>query len=216
MNIKMWFKGISEVIRKLISNTDTTTTTNDKKWRLRLKFHHRSLEERNCVPNEVRKWKINARFVFLLLNATFIANDSAPFFNRLCFSFSILWQPNTQPTKYHYYPHHQQPYFLPECAIQQVSKNLELSSHGTSIDPMNFNFRSAMLSMFGLIIRNLCACVHRGKNRRFNDIWLITVSSSFALLTLGCLWTFWHFSFFFLYFLEKKKFSQFITWSFIN
>lgn len=29
-------------------------------------------------------------------------------------------QPSVQPTKYHYYPHNQQPYFLPECAIQQV------------------------------------------------------------------------------------------------
>lgn len=29
-------------------------------------------------------------------------------------------KPSVQPTKYHYYPHNQQPYFLPECAIQQV------------------------------------------------------------------------------------------------
>lgn len=40
-------------------------------------------------------------------------------FNNVCFSFIL--QPSVQPTKYHYYPHNQHPYFLPECAIQQVS-----------------------------------------------------------------------------------------------
>ena len=34
--------------------------------------------------------------------------------------FQIHFQPPTPPTKYHYYPHNQHPYFLPECAVQQV------------------------------------------------------------------------------------------------
>ncbi|KAG5679328.1 hypothetical protein PVAND_008900 [Polypedilum vanderplanki] len=33
---------------------------------------------------------------------------------------SVKIKPTTAPTKYHYYPHNQHPYFLPECAIQQV------------------------------------------------------------------------------------------------
>lgn len=35
-------------------------------------------------------------------------------------------QPSVQPTKYHYYPHNQQPYFLPECAIQQVRNDIKI------------------------------------------------------------------------------------------
>ncbi|KAL7046173.1 hypothetical protein ACKWTF_002501 [Chironomus riparius] len=33
---------------------------------------------------------------------------------------SLKIKPITPPTKYHYYPHNQHPYILPECAVQQV------------------------------------------------------------------------------------------------
>lgn len=36
--------------------------------------------------------------------------------------------PSVKPTKYHFYPHNQHIYLLPECAIQQVRDPIQLMS----------------------------------------------------------------------------------------
>ena len=65
----------------------------------------------------------NMFFVFICFAVVFNSSlaPSSPF-KTLNFPLTlhIYLQPSVQPTKYHYYPHNQQPYFLPECAIQQV------------------------------------------------------------------------------------------------
>lgn len=57
----------------------------------------------------------------LLPNCLFLSFLKSNIFNDFILFFFVFFpQPSVQPTKYHYYPHNQHPYFLPECAIQQV------------------------------------------------------------------------------------------------
>lgn len=80
-----------------------------------------------------------------------------------CYFVFIFSQPNTQPTKYHYYPHHQQPYFLPECAIQQVSSFVTLKFCHLKLWNSTSRSRFATLCMSASTTLNRCACARRGK-----------------------------------------------------
>lgn len=43
-------------------------------------------------------------------------------------SLAYLQTPSVKPTKYHFYPHNQHIYLLPECAIQQVNNVMRMKT----------------------------------------------------------------------------------------
>jgi hypothetical protein len=57
----------------------------------------------------------------------------------------------TKPTRYHYYPHNQHIYLLPECAIQQVGAtcNISTPSIDSSIVYMEISFKTRVSCHYG-------------------------------------------------------------------